>query len=201
LISSIIPPSVKGFDPDLAPYEYNPEKAKEYLKKSNYDGRKVTFLTSNVVKKAEDVALIIADNMRTVGFNVDIEIIEYPPFVERRSIGRYDLLYQQIQNPGNDASEALSLRFDIPGEGHHYSNQELHDLIGKLMRDMDADKRAMYVKRISHITREEAAPASGIGSVNQTYYANWGVTGIRFFSDGAVRIPYVDYDPALIPKK
>jgi ABC-type transport system substrate-binding protein len=197
LISSVIPASVQGFDSNLPLYEYNPEKAKEYLEKSDYDGRKITFLTSNIVKKAEDVALFIADNMKAAGFNVEIEIIEYPPFVERRSIGRYDLLYQQIQNPGNDASEALSLRFDLPGEGHHYVNAELHDLIGKLMREMDANQRASYVTRISHLMREEAAPSTGIGSANLVYYADWGVTGIRFFRDGTVRVMYVDYDPTL----
>jgi hypothetical protein len=125
---------------------------------------------------------------------------EYPVFAERRSTGRYDLFYQLTQHPGNDASEALSLRIDLPGEGHHYVNEELHDLIGKLMRDMDADRRASYVSRISHIMREEAAPASAIGSANMTYYADWGVKGIKFFRDGAVRIMYVDYDPALVPK-
>jgi hypothetical protein len=77
----------------------------------------------------------------------------------------------------------------------------MQDLIKKLMREMDEDKQASYVKRVSHIMREEAAPATAIGAITQNFFADWGVTGIRFFRDGAVRIPYVDYDPSLVPKK
>jgi peptide/nickel transport system substrate-binding protein len=200
-VTGIIAPSVLGFDPSLPPYEYNPEKAKEYLKKSDYDGRKFTILTFNGMKKGEDILLAIIDNLRAVGFNVEIELNEYPVFADRRSTGKYDLFYQLTMAPSLDPSETLALRIALPGEGHHYDNKEMQELIAQLMREMDADKRASYVRRISNIMREEFAPVTAIGSVNMSFYIDWGVKGVEIAKDGTVRTMYVDFDPALVPKK
>jgi peptide/nickel transport system substrate-binding protein len=200
LITSLIAEPVQGFDPSLPPYEYNVEKAKEYLKKSGYDGRKITVMGHTSLKKSEEILLATVDNMKAVGFNAEIELVDMSVFLELRATGKYDLVYALGLPSNNDATEPLSQRFDTGRDGHHYDNPEMHDLIEKLQREMDAGKRASYVTRISHIIRDEAAPATGVCSLNMTYYSDWGVSGIYYFRDGSVRMMYVDYDPSLVPK-
>jgi peptide/nickel transport system substrate-binding protein len=199
LLNSVIPEPVWGYDPNIPPYEYNPEKAKEYLKKSNYDGRKIILTGHTSLKKGEDTMLAIADNMKAVGFNVDIEIIEMSVFFERRRTGNYDMFYNLALHSNNDAAECLRWHFYSGTDGHNFINKKMDSLIDQLGREMDKGKQSEYVSEISRIMREEAAPASGIYSANMTYYADWGVSGIYYFRDGGVRMMYVDYDPSQVP--
>jgi peptide/nickel transport system substrate-binding protein len=200
LISSVIPANVVGFDPTLPLYEYNPEKAREYLQKSNYDGRKIVIMSQDTIKKPEEATLAIAENMRAVGFNVDIAVLEYMAFLDRRAANNFDMFYSLALHPGNDPAECLSRRIDTDREGHQYVNEELHDLIGRVLREMDVEKRNADIGRISHLMREEAAPASGICSSKMAWYVDLGVTGIRFASDGTQRVQYIDYNPSLVEK-
>jgi ABC-type transport system substrate-binding protein len=153
------------------------------------------------MKKGEDVLLAIAGYMNAVGFNTDIGVYESSTHIEMRATGNYDLFYLLASQNNNDPTDYLNHRVYTDAHHSNYKNEEMNKLIARLLIEMDADKRAEYVTRVSHIIREEAAPHSAITTVDQVWYADWGVTGINYFSDGSTRIMYANYDPSLVPKK
>ena len=67
-LNSIVPNGVLGYNEDLADYDYNPEKAKEILAGSSYDGREIVLSSNTHTTKAEDQLLAISGMLNEVGF-------------------------------------------------------------------------------------------------------------------------------------
>lgn len=199
--TSIITDTCVGFDPSLSPYEYNPEKAKEYLAKSDYDGRKMTIVSNTSTKKVEETLLAVSENMNAVGFNTDILVTEPTTMLEMRKSGNYDLFYVGNMHNSGDPCQVLNLRILNDVHKSNYVNEEMNGLIQKIKVEMDTEKRTGYISEVSHIIRAEAAPQSGIVQMNLKEAIDYGVTGIDLFTDGNFRTTYVTYDPSLVPAK
>ena len=197
--NGIINDSCVGFDASIPPYEYDPDKAKEYLGKSDYDGRKITIVSNTSTKKAEETLLAISENMNAAGFNTDILVTEPSTMLEMRKSGNYDLFYVGNMHNAGDPCQVLNLRILNDVHKSNYVNEEMNELIKKIKVEMDADTRNGYVSQVSHMIREEAAPHSAIVQMNLKEAIDYGVTGIDLFTDGNFRTTYVTYDPSLVP--
>lgn len=197
--NGIINDSCVGFDASIPPYEYNPDKAKEYLGKSDYDGRKITIVSNTSTKKAEETLLAISENMNAVGFNTDILVTEPSTMLEMRKSGNYDLFYVGNMHNAGDPCQVLNLRILNDVHKSNYINEEMNELIKKIKVEMDTDMRNGYVSQVSHMIRDEAAPHSAIVQMNLKEAIDYGVTGIDLFTDGNFRTTYVTYDPSLVP--
>lgn len=197
--NGIINDSCVGFDDSIPPYEYDPDKAKEYLGKSDYDGRKITIVSNTSTKKAEETLLAISENMNAAGFNTDILVTEPSTMLEMRKSGNYDLFYVGNMHNAGDPCQVLNLRILNDVHKSNYVNEEMNELIKKIKVEMDADTRNGYVSQVSHMIREEAAPHSAIVQMNLKEAIDYGVTGIDLFTDGNFRTTYVTYDPSLVP--
>lgn len=99
LAVSMVPPSTRGWNEDVSPYEYNPEKARELLEAAAADGvpvdTKITLVgrTANypgVTEVMETMHFMLAD----VGFNVDLQMYEVAEFENI-----YSKPYQRDRNP------------------------------------------------------------------------------------------------------
>ncbi len=199
--TSIITDTCTGFDPSLESYEYDPDKAKEYLQKSDYDGQKMIILSNTSTKQVEETLLSISEDMNNVGFNTDIQVTEPSTMLEKRKSGDYDLFYVGAMHNSGDPCQFLNLRILNDVHKSNFVNEKMNNLIEKIKVEMDTDKRDQYISEVSHIIREEAAPQSCIVQMNLTEAIDYGVTGIEIFKDGNFRATYVDYDPSLLPAK
>ncbi|CAN5518305.1 ABC transporter substrate-binding protein [soil metagenome] len=66
-------------------FSYDPEKAKALLEEAGYDGTEVAFRTSiggSGMLSPEEMATFIQDNLREVGFNSKIEVIEFVSWMD-----------------------------------------------------------------------------------------------------------------------
>lgn len=104
-----------GFNPEwkTSPYAYNPEKAKELLAQSNYDGRTLRLLcnSNNTITM---MWLVIQANLAEVGINAELDVVEGTTYGAYRdgTSGQYDLAYAGPGNGGYVTSDLWNTLFN-----------------------------------------------------------------------------------------
>lgn len=90
---NFIPLGVPGSNPDLVPYGYNPEMAKELLAEAGYpDGVDMTLLAPiGWYPKMELVVAVLQEQMAEAGIRVTIDLLDGGPYKERRALKQYDM--------------------------------------------------------------------------------------------------------------
>jgi peptide/nickel transport system substrate-binding protein len=140
---------------ELIPYD--PEKAKELISTSGYDGKTLKIIVSagNAVDK--QIAQMLQQFWSGVGINTEIEQLDGGAAWDKMVAGDYDLSMSYIQSDITDDEELASLEGDYwaPGETYGfftwYKNQEVADLLAKGRAEMNPEKRAGYYKQVQKI--------------------------------------------------
>ena len=71
-----------GFNPDLQPYEYDPELAMQLLEEAGYNGEPARIIApTGRWLKFEELAEAIQADMDAVGLNATIEMIQFDPWL------------------------------------------------------------------------------------------------------------------------
>lgn len=190
-----------GYDPDLPPYVYDPELAKEYLAKSSYNGEPFEIVTNNGFNKSEDIALFISESLNEIGMNTTVRVVEVAELMSIRAEGDYDVFVIYNTNGCGDIGNDMMQR--LAQDTHHSYFEEAEPEIYKEMadaiiaqsRELDVQKRADYIREAMRIVRENAGPHSYLGQYESTFAIDYGVTGLEPFADGTFRFTYVTYDP------
>lgn len=83
-----------GFNPDLAPYPFEPERARELLVEAGHEGLRVQLGTpSGRYVNDVQVAQAVAAQLGAVGFDVDLQVTEYGAYVGALFSGNAPDLY------------------------------------------------------------------------------------------------------------
>jgi peptide/nickel transport system substrate-binding protein len=100
-------PGTAGYDSNLTPYPYDPEKARQLLKDSAVSGLTVNVWAFNIgsLNEGKDIALAVANFWTAVGVKVNVEAMDFGAFR-----GKYVASPQDFTNAGGDASPFVSSR-------------------------------------------------------------------------------------------
>jgi ABC-type transport system substrate-binding protein len=100
---------------NTAPYEYNPEKARQLLQQAGYDPANEIdiFTRSTRIPKQVEVAEAYQAYMSQVGITADINVIESGIRQERTSCGVGNTLNQVLTDSGRDPSSDTPTREDF----------------------------------------------------------------------------------------
>ena len=169
-----------------SPYAYNPEKAKELLAQSNYDGTTLRLLC-NSNATITMMWTIILENLRQVGINADLDVVEGTTYGAYRdgTSGQYELAYAGPGNGGYVTSDLWKTLFDRNNNesGRTWAGladdklQELYDAIaapgGYTQENLDAfyqyvEDNALYYE--IYMLPEYAAYNSGAVT---GYFIDW----------------------------
>jgi peptide/nickel transport system substrate-binding protein len=72
LVPSLLPPAALGFDPNLAPYPFDPDRARRLLREAGYhDGLTITLLAT---ERSKVQATVVSKMLEQVGFKVQVQI-------------------------------------------------------------------------------------------------------------------------------
>lgn len=194
LMNGFLTEDALGFNPDLPYYEFDLEKAKEYLANSSYNGEPIVLSSNTGTLKSEPILLAMSEMLNAAGFNTSVEIVESATLLEMRKTGNYDCFMVSVMYEDNDPGWVLSMRVMNDAHSSNYKNAELNDLILKSSQQIDSAERAETIKAVGKIIREEAAPVSSLFQMHSTYAVNKGLSGIELFSDGTYRLCFVDYE-------
>lgn len=198
--SGIIVDTAMGFDSNLAPYEYNPEKAKEILASSGYNGEPIMLSSNTNTLKAEEILLAISDMVNSIGFNTSVEVVEGATLKDMRATGEYDAFMVTNMHPGGDPYSHLTMR--ILNDAHHsnYVNEDLFKVIKASNAETDQAKRAELIKQANQIMVDEFGPHINLTQLTTVQAVNYGVSGLLLYKDGYFNYRYVTYDPSLVKK-
>lgn len=190
--------STIGYDPTIPKPEYNPDKARELMAQSSYDGRVLNMLTAGTSATWEQMAMAIQDWLGSVGIKVEATLDSGATFFAAIANGNYDILLTQISFPDGIPFRQLN-RIVTNLDKQNYYNEELYSYINGFLSEIDDEKRVEYVRKANRFISENKAPDIALSYRYTVYPMNHGLVGIEFGRDTNANPRFVDWDPALVP--
>ncbi len=159
-----MPPSISGYNDDIKPYPYDPEKAKELLAEAGYDGKEIELWAMPVARPympdAAKVAEVIKKNLEDVGIPAKIVTFEWATYLEKAKNGEADAFMLGWTGDNGDADNFIYTLLDKDNIGSnnysYYSNDEVHDLLIEAQSETDESKRIELYKQAQVIIHEDA---------------------------------------------
>lgn len=186
----VVTPSIGwAYNSELERYPYDPEGAMQVLEDAGWvdsdgdgfrekDGVPLAFTLkySNILKHFETTALVAQDQLTQIGFQVDLQLIEWANYLDEVYFGQnYDMT--AMSNSGgtsvpdpNDFTTLLLSAEDVPGSGNNiasYVNPEIDALIeeARTVPGCAPEDRAAIYYQIQQIAHDDVA-------YNWTYVPN-----------------------------
>jgi peptide/nickel transport system substrate-binding protein len=138
-------PAVFGFNPDLEPYDYDPDLAKQLLEESGYDGTEVRIIApTGRWLKYEELAEAIDADLEAIGLKTNMEMIQFDPwlteFIQHPGEGQPDGALSATSNELLDSDRISSL---VGESGSVSSNKdpELEAQLAAARTELDTDAR------------------------------------------------------------
>lgn len=172
---SVLPPQSWAYDPNVAAYPHDPEKARQMLDAAGYrprDGIRfhLTMKTSTE-ESTRLLAAVLQQQLRDVGIALDIRTFEFATFFADVTSGAFQI-YSLRWIGGNEDPDIFELCFHsnrFPPKGANrgfYSNPRLDGLIDQARRETDPDVRKRLYFEVQEIL------ANDVPSINLWYFDN-----------------------------
>lgn len=145
-----IGPNVLYSDKSLERHEYNVQKSKDLLKEAGFEKGFKTTIWTNEKKERVDMATIMQSQLKEVGIDVEIKVLEWGAYLDGLSKGEQDmfLIGWTCQTPDPDLAVYAPLHSSKVGSGGNYSffnNTKTDELImkGRVMKN-SPEREAVY---------------------------------------------------------
>nr|WP_263326883.1 ABC transporter substrate-binding protein [Neobacillus sp. Marseille-Q6967] len=136
-------------------YEYDPEKAKKLLEESDWDMSKPIKLNVPVGNQVrEQAAVIISENLRAVGLNVQIQKFDFPTHMQKGQKQEFDLMFLGLKyliDPDVSIYYSSTAAYNFAG----YNNSTIDQLLAQGKLEANAEKRRVIYDEIQEILHEE----------------------------------------------
>ena len=161
-----------AFNPDLEPYAYDPELARQLLTEAGYEDGFETELEMTSGARV-DAAEAIAAQLAEVGISVMISVAEYTDFNATWKDDAAPALRMATWSPLYDPQTLLSLVFASDGFLSRYANTDVDALIESAASEVDLDVRASLYRELATLMYEDA-PAVYLWNLTAGYgVAEW----------------------------
>ena len=168
-VATTVAPWHVGFDPDLKPYAYNPDKAKALMKDAGFANGfdlNINFIQGRYLKDKE-VAEAIAQELNKVGIRAKPNLLDAALFTQQDLDQHLDgLIFASWGNWIFDADNQLFVRWhtsarDTANGGKlqsslSYSNPEFDKLVEQARIELDPNKRLDMYKKAQEILYGDA---------------------------------------------
>lgn len=146
-----------GSSPDVKPYGYDPDKARELLKNAGYpDGFEIVL--NDAVGTPKEMAEAVAAYLGQVGVRVKINRIDYAAWSRLNNAHKTGpMTTTQFTNAIYDPIHPIGGSFKKDGPWSNYYNPEVEALITQLDSTTGAEARGELFRKIGKLLHEDAA--------------------------------------------
>src|SRR5271157_1539077 len=161
---SVLPPQSWAYDPDVATYPHDPEKARQMLDAAGYRARDgirfhLTMKTSTE-ESTRLLAAVLQQQLREVGIALDIRTFEFATFFADVTSGAFQL-YSLRWIGGNEDPDIFEYAFHSDKSPPHganrgfYRNPRVDTLIDQARRETDQNVRKQLYNEIQEVLAED----------------------------------------------
>ncbi|MER8537378.1 ABC transporter substrate-binding protein [Mesorhizobium sp. M1005] len=168
----------KQWATDVGETEFNPadaNKAKELLKAAGYDGRELVLITTRDYIEMYNSAIVIQQQLQSLGLNVKVESFDWPTFVKVRA-GKeaWDLIVLSA-GPKYDPSQLIFVNKDFPGGPN---DAALEDILTKF-HNASTMEEAQDLYRKLEVWNQSYVPSVRIGEIDAVFAMSKRVEAIQ----------------------
>ena len=181
--NSIVNPKVFGYYENIEGFEYNVEKAKEYLQKSGLKNTSFSlYVNDNPVRL--QVAQIIQANLKEIGIDMKIETLEWGTYLQKTGEGDYQAYLGGWVSGTSDADIVLyplldSKSIGLSGNRARYSNPEFDKLVEQARVELNPELRKELYKEAQIIIQNDV-PMAVLYYKNENIGINKRVKGFKY---------------------
>lgn len=139
-----------GYNKDLKPYTYDPEKSKKLLADAGFpNGMPLTFqMRKGDFLLVDEVALAVVDYLKKVGFQVKFESYENAAFTAMRATKGYKGAYLLASRNSTGDPDQVLRGLDPKREDLYLLDKDLEKLIDAQASEPDPEKRAAKIAAV-----------------------------------------------------
>ena len=162
--NSILPPGVFGYDPnDTLPYQYDINKAKEFLNKAGYPNGKglpeLTYDTRAESKISNEQAEFFKNELAKIGIKVKIVKNNFKTFLEKSRTGHLQFFQDgwTLDYPDSENIFQLLISTNFPPgpNASFFNKKEINEMYNKLSQIQDGDEKKKLISQIGKIVNDE----------------------------------------------
>ncbi|WP_088009120.1 ABC transporter substrate-binding protein [Indiicoccus explosivorum] len=197
-----IPPAVEGYNDDIDPYPYDPEKAKELLAEAGYpDGFEMELFAMPVARPympdAARVAEYLQSSFADIGVTAEIVTFEWATYLEKAKNGEADAFLLGWTGTNGDADDFIYSLWHGDNIGSlnstHYDNPELNAILEEARTITDQERRNELYRQAQEIMHEDA-PIIPLVHTSPALAAKKSVTGFDPHPTGRVITTNIDFE-------
>jgi len=165
--TAMVPPTTLGWNPDVKPWPFDPEKAKALLAEAKADGVPVDTAIqligrSNLFPGVVEVVEAIQQMLQDVGFTVEVQMLEVAqieelynkPFKEGRPP---QMLAVQHDNSRGDPVFSMFFKYDSKGRQSGIADPHVDELIAKASAATGDERAKLWSELIAYVHDEVVA--------------------------------------------
>lgn len=150
-----------GSNPDIKGYDYDVAKAKELLKEAGLENGFKTSIWTNDSPVRVRIAEIVQAQLKEVGIDASIEVVEWGAYLDRTSAGEHDMFILGWTTVTGDADYGLYALFHSSQHGgagnrFFYTNPEVDRLLDIGKTEVDSGKRLEAYKEAQELIVADA---------------------------------------------
>jgi peptide/nickel transport system substrate-binding protein len=186
-IPALLPVQSFGHDPDLAPYAFDPDKARHLLREAGYaDGLALTMIAS---EDLEVQATVVSKMLEQVGFKMELQILDTAAFIRKTFLSSleqppeeqtWDIALTSTGDVNNFPVYLLYHDYVLGGPWDWVSEEpELRQLYEQVLGTVDRERQQALIRQMERHTRDHAYFLFLYNPI-QLYAANKAVTFVPY---------------------
>jgi peptide/nickel transport system substrate-binding protein len=169
----LLPKGMLGFDPSLPEIKRDLAKAKDLLKKSGYAGEPVSLIVPiGWYPKLNEQAQALMAQLKEVGFNIKLEMLEANAYLAKRNAGDYNLYITGAAHQAGDPDMFLSTRVMNDYAKSGYKNDNMNNWINKAREGTTTEARQASYEKVMKIIADDCAPIIPIYQMQECFLVN-----------------------------
>jgi len=157
-------PMAFGYNDELKPYGYDPEKAKQLLKEAGYENGFNLVIDCREDKK--EIAEAVASQLRKIGIDASVRVWDWGVLKPKALKGERKMVVADWGNSTLDPYGILNPQFITNDRGNYavYSNSRVDELLKTAASIADQEKRKALYKEAQQIIYDDAPWIFGYGT-------------------------------------